>query len=135
MGTFLKNRQLQSASTGVQIPIGSAAQRPDFPVFGMIRFNTDTGFCEFYNGSIWQNMGVGGVVSYTVDNFTGDGSTTVIGPMSSTVASGDDDQIIVFVGSIYQIPGVSYTTDGTAYITFSSAPPDGIPINVILTNN
>jgi hypothetical protein len=135
MGTLLKNRQLQSASTGVQIPVGSAADRPDFPVFGMIRFNTDTGYCEFFNGSVWQNLSTGGSVNYTVDDFTGDGSTTVIGPMSSTVAAGDEDQIIVFVGSIYQIPSVNYTTDGTAYITFTSAPPDGISINVILTSS
>lgn len=135
MGTLLKNRQLQSASTGVQIPIGSAADRPDFPVFGMIRFNTDTGYCEFFNGSLWQNLSTSGSVNYTVDNFTGDGSTTVIGPMTNIVDSGDEDQIIVFVGSIYQIPVTNYTTDGTAYITFTSAPPDGIPINVIFTSS
>ena len=99
MPTFLKNRELQSGSTGIRIPTGSAATRPDNPVFGMIRFNTDTGFCEFYNGTIWQNFGTGGTVSYTVDNFTGDGSQTVF---TMSIQESNAEQIIVFVGSIYQ---------------------------------
>lgn len=132
MGTFLKNRELQSGSTGIRIPTGSAANRPDNPVFGMIRFNTDTGFCEFYNGSIWQNMGVGGVISYTVDNFTGDGSTTVF---TMSVAESNEEQIIVFVGSIYQDPATAYTVDGGFDITFTSAPPNTSPISVIHSSN
>lgn len=135
MGTFLKNRQIQSDSTGVVIPVGNATNRPDYPVFGMIRFNTDIGYCEFYNGTIWQNMGVGGTVTYAVDNFTADGSTAIFGPMSVAVPSGDEDQITVFVGSIYQIPNTNYTTDGTTYITFTSTPPAGMPVNVIHTSN
>lgn len=132
MGTFLKNRELQSGSTGIRIPTGSAANRPDNPVFGMIRFNTDTGFCEFYNGTIWQNMGVGGVISYTVDNFTGDGSTTVF---TMSVAESNEEQIIVFVGSIYQDPATAYTVDGGFDITFTSAPPNTSPISVIHSSN
>jgi hypothetical protein len=132
MGYFVKNRQLQSGSTGVVLPSGSAAQRPDAPTFGMIRFNTTSGFCEFYNGSVWQNFGTGGTVSYTVDEFTGDGSTTVF---TMSIAESDATQIMVFVGSIYQDPATAYTVDGGLDITFTSAPPAGIPINVIQTTN
>jgi hypothetical protein len=132
MGYFVKNRQLQSGSTGVVLPSGSAAQRPDAPTFGMIRFNTTSGFCEFYNGSVWQNFGTGGTVSYTVDEFTGDGSTTVF---TMSIAESDATQIMVFVGSIYQDPSTAYTVDGGLDITFTSAPPAGIPINVIQTTN
>jgi len=132
MGTFLKNRELQSGSTGIRIPTGSAANRPDNPVFGMIRFNTDTGFCEFYNGTIWQNMGVGGAISYTVDNFTGNGVQTVF---TMSIAESDEEQIIVFVGSIYQDPATSYTVNGGFDITFTSAPPDTSPISVIHSTN
>lgn len=132
MPTFLKNRELQSASTGIRIPTGSSATRPDYPVFGMIRYNTDIGFCEFYNGSIWQNMGVGGIINYTVDDFVGDGSTTVF---TMSIAQTDATQIIVFVGSIYQDPAVAYTVDGGFDITFTSAPPAGIPVNVIHSQN
>lgn len=134
MGTFLKNRQIQSGSTAIQIPIGDTTNRPTSPVYGMIRFNTGTGYCEFFNGTQWEQFGVGGSVVYVVDTFTGNGSATIFGPMSQTVASGDEDQIIVFVGSIYQVPGTAYTTDGTTNITFTSAPPNGMTINVIFAS-
>ena len=132
MGNFLKNRQLQSGSTGVVVPTGNSANRPDYPTFGMIRYNTDLGFCEFYNGSIWQNMGVGGMISYTVDDFTGDSSTTVF---TMSVAESVATQLIVFVGSIYQDPATAYTVNGGFDITFTSAPPNTVPINVIHTSN
>jgi hypothetical protein len=132
MGYFVKNRQLQSGSSGVVLPYGGSAVRPENPLFGMIRYNTDAGFCEFYNGSIWQNMGVGGVITYTVDDFTGDGSTTVF---TMSIAESQATQIIVFVGSIYQDPATAYTVNGTYDITFTSAPPAGIPINVIHSTN
>jgi hypothetical protein len=132
MGYFVKNRQLQSGSSGIVIPTGSAADRPVYPTFGMIRYNTDTGFCEFYNGSIWQNMGVGGIISYVVDNFTGNGSQTVF---TMSVAESEETQLIVFVGSIYQDPATAYTVNGGFDITFTSAPPNTVPINVIHSSN
>ena len=132
MGTFLKNRKLQSGSTSIRIPTGSAATRPDSPVFGMIRYNTDSGLVEFYDGTNWVSLSAGGSVSYTVDDFVGDGSTEVF-VMSE--AESDETQIIVFVGSIYQDPATAYTVDGGFNITFTSDPPNGIPINVIHTNS
>lgn len=132
MGYFVKNRQLQSGSTGVVVPVGTSSNRPDYPTFGMIRYNTDIGYCEFYNGSIWQNMGVGGIITYVVDDFTGDGSTTVFG---MSVAESQASQLIVFVGSIYQDPATAYTVDGGFDITFTSAPPSTVPINVIHSSN
>jgi hypothetical protein len=132
MGYFLKNRQLQSGSSGVVLPTGSSATRPENAAFGMIRYNTDTGYCEFFNGSIWQNMGAGGAINYVVDDFTGDGSTTVF-TMSSAVSN--TQQIITFVGSIYQDPLTSYTVNGGYDITFTSPPPNTVPINVIHTSN
>jgi hypothetical protein len=134
MGYYLKNRQLQSGSSGVVLPAGSTAQRPDYPTFGLIRYNTDSGKVEYFNGSIFQTLTTAGSVNYTVDNFTGDGTTTTF-VMSQIVS--DPTQIIVFVGSIYQIPTTSYTVGGpsTYNITFTSAPPDTMPINVIHTNS
>ncbi len=128
MGYFLKNRQLQSGSSGVVIPTGSSATRPDAPVFGLIRYNTDTGYIEYFNGSVFQSLTVTGGINYTVDNFTGDGSDTVF---TMSIAESNADEIIVFVGSLYQIPTTNYTVDGGFDITFTSAPPLGIPINVI----
>lgn len=132
MGYYVKNRRLQSGSTGVVLPTGSAATRPDFPTFGMIRYNTDSGLVEFYNGSVWTSLSAGGSISYNVDSFTGDGSTTVF---NMSEAESSAEQIIVFVGSIYQEPTTAYTVNGGFDITFTSAPPNTVPINVIHTDN
>ena len=51
MGNFLKNRKLLSGSSGVVLPAGGTALRPDNPIFGLIRYNTDSGYVEYFNGS------------------------------------------------------------------------------------
>jgi hypothetical protein len=132
MGYFVKNRRLQSGSSGVVLPTGSTAQRPDYPTFGLIRYNTDSGYVEYFNGTVFVSLATGGAVNYVVDSFTGTGSQTVF-TMSSIVS--DATQIIVFVGSIYQQPTTTYTVNGGYDITFTSAPPSGVPINVIHTNS
>ena len=128
MGYFVKNRRLQSGSSGVVLPAGGSDLRPDSPAFGMIRYNTDLAAVEYFNGTIFEQLGDAGAVSYTVDNFTGDGSTTIF---TMSIAESTTTQIIVFVGSIYQDPLTAYTLDGGFDITFTSAPSSGIPISVI----
>jgi hypothetical protein len=132
MGFYVKNRQLQSGSTGVVLPTGSSATRPEYPTFGMIRFNTDLGLVEFYNGTVWNSLSAGGSISYTVDDFVGNGSQTVF---TMTIPVSSAQNIMVFVGSIYQDPATSYTVNGGYDITFTSAPPNTVPINVIHTSN
>ena len=77
-------------------------------------------------------MGVGGNIAYVVDDFVGNGTQTVF---TMSIAESVAEQIIVFVGSIYQIPVINYTVDGGYDITFTSPPPIGVPINVIHTTN
>ena len=133
MGYFVKNRRLQSGSSGVVLPAGGSALRPDAPKFGLIRYNTDLGAVEFFNGSVFVELGTAGAITYTVDNFIGDGSTLTFA-LSASVSG--DDQVIVFVGSIYQTPTTAYTITGGSLddITFTSAPPVGEPISVILSS-
>jgi hypothetical protein len=133
MGYFVKNRRLQSGSSGVVLPAGGSALRPDAPRFGLIRYNTDLGAVEFFNGSAFVQLGAAGAITYTVDNFIGDGSTLTFA-LSASVSG--DDQVIVFVGSIYQTPTTAYTITGGGLddITFTSAPPVGEPISVILSS-
>jgi hypothetical protein len=128
MGNWTKNRVLESGSTSVVMPSGSSGTRPLAPVFGQFRFNTDTASVEFYNGSVWVTLAAGGGVAYTVDSFVGDGSTTVF---TMSIPESLASQLIVFVGSVYQIPTTNYTVNGGFNITFTSAPPNGLPINVI----
>ena len=128
MGYFVKNRRLQSGSSGVVLPSGGSALRPLDPRFGLIRYNTDLAAVEFFNGTQFVQLSAAGAIDYTVDAFTGDGSTTVF---TMSVQESLETQIIVFVGSIYQDPASAYTVDGGFDITFTSAPPDGEPISVI----
>lgn len=132
MVTLYKNRQLQTSGSGVVLPTGSSATRPDNPAFGLIRYNTDSGYVEYFNGTEFISLAVGGAIVYNVDDFAGNGVQTVF-TMSTTVSSAE--QIIVFVGSIYQDPATSYTVNGGYDITFTSAPPNTVPINIIHTTN
>lgn len=128
MGYFVKNRRLQSGSSGVVLPAGGSAVRPYAPKFGMIRYNTDLAAIEFFNGTTWAELGQAGALSYTVDSFVGDGTTQVF-TMSEEESS--PSQIMVFIGSIYQDSTSAYTVNGGYDITFTSPPPDGEPISVI----
>jgi hypothetical protein len=132
MGYYVKNRRLESGSSGVVLPGGPSSYRPDAPRFGLIRYNTDLAAVEFFDGTQFVQIGQAGPVNYTVDNFTGDGSTLTFGPLSSSVSAAD--QVIVFVGSIYQTPTSAYTVTGAGNdeITFTSAPPFGETISAII---
>ena len=132
MGHFVKDRKLESATSSVVIPSGTSATRPDHPVFGSFRYNTDIGKLEFFNGVVYKTVGISGEVNIVVDTFTGDGATITFA-MSQYESS--VNQVIVFVGAIYQNP-TTYTLTGAGYdITFTSAPPNTVPINVIHTTN
>lgn len=128
MGYFVKNRRLESGSTSIVVPSGTSATRPDAPVFGSFRYNTDLGTLEFFNGTVFKPVGISGEVDLVVDTFTGDGSTLTY-TMSLSVT--DVEQIIVFVGAIYQNPSTYSITGGGNDITFTSAPPLNETINVI----
>jgi len=129
MGNFVKNRRLLSGSSSIVIPSGGTGVRPTSPVFGSFRFNTDLGQMEFFNGSSFAQLASSGSGSISVDSFTGDGSTLTF---SLSTSADDAEQVIVFIGSIYQQPTTTYSiTGGGNDITFTGAPPDGEPINVI----
>ena len=131
MGYFVKNRQLQSGSSSIVVPSGDSADRPVVPVFGSFRYNTDIGTLEFFNGSVFKQVGLGGELNVDVYSATGDGSTLTFS-IGNTTAISANDQVIVFVGSIYQAPTTNYAITGSGYdITFTSAPPSGEPINII----
>lgn len=129
MGNFVKNRRLESGSSSVVVPTGDSSTRPEAPTFGSFRYNTSIGTLEFFNGTLFKPVGISGEVDIVVDSFTGDDSTTTF---SLSVSATDAEQVIVFVGSIYQQPTTTYSiTGGGNDITFTEAPPDNEPVNVI----
>ena len=103
-----------------KLPTGSTGQRPGEPSAGEVRYNTTTGNVEFYNGSSFDNVAIKGNVSITKDSFTGDGSTA---SYVLSITPDDEKNILVFVGNVFQNPGVSYTLSG-ATLTFTSPPPN-----------
>lgn len=54
---------------GVTPPSGTTAQRPGSPGNGVLRYNSTTGQCEFYDGESWTVIGnpVGTVLAWTTD--------------------------------------------------------------------
>jgi len=52
----LKNTTFDSTGS-IKIPVGTDAQRPGSPVTGMIRYNSDQGYIEIYNGTAWAAIG------------------------------------------------------------------------------
>ncbi len=127
MGIFIKNKVLKSGSSSIVIPAGDSATRPDSPTFGSFRYNTDLGKLEYFNGTAFKAVGISGEVTLVIDNFTGDGSTSTF-TMSQIPSS--ISQILVFIGSVYQIPTTNYTILEDD-ITFTSDPPLDEVINII----
>lgn len=128
MGYFVKNTKISGAESHIVLPVGTTALRPTSPVAGSFRYNTDLGQLEYFNGSVFNQLSDIGEVGIVVDSFTGDNSTLTF---SLSVNTSGVNQVIVFVGSIYQQP-TTYTITGSGNdITFGEAPPSGEPINVI----
>jgi hypothetical protein len=120
MGRFLKNTVLEAGSNAIRVPVGTTATRPEIPVNGQIRFNSDTSRFEIYYNA-WKDVAILGNVSITKDSFTGDGLSDTF-TLSQTPTS--TKSILVFVGNVHQNPDDSFTLAGNQ-ITFYNAPPSG----------
>lgn len=135
MGHMLKNTVFRSGSHALGVPSGTSAIGPDSPVNGQTRYNTTTGRLEFYANITgtpsWNAIGREGNVVITKDSFTGNGVAQQFWPLSTSFQSGQENQVIVHAGAVYQIPTTNYTFDGTGNILFSSAPNNGAAITII----
>jgi hypothetical protein len=120
MARLFKNRRIRSGSTAIQLPLGPTDSRPENPVNGQIRFNTDSNRFEIYYFG-WKDLAAIGTVNIVKDSFTGDGSQTQF-MLSKTPVSANT--LLVFVGNVHQNPNDAFTVTG-AQITFNTAPPDG----------
>ena len=133
MGRFVKNPEIGDNASAIKIPNVTTAQRPA-GVNGQIIFNTTTSTYQVYNSSAWGNVSEGiREKTLTVDQFQGDGSTTVFGAGSGNTLDGsttatlsvvpdDATDMLIFVGGVAQVPDTNYTYSG-GQITFGSAPP------------
>lgn len=100
-------------TSGLVIPVGNTAQQPSPAAPGTIRFNTDTGRVEVYDGVEWDTVAAG----VTNQTLYGDNSTLVFTLDRETTAAA---ALVAFNGVI-QLPGVAYTVTGNL-ITFAQPP-------------
>ena len=138
MGRFAKNTLFRSGSYAIDLPATSSSFRPNVAgVTGQtaLRYSTSTDKLEYYSqgGNVWQtvsNVGTG-TARITKDSFTGNSLNTEYGPMSFSYNAGYEANVLVHVGSVYQIPGTNYTFYGNTTIHFASAPSNSSAITLI----
>lgn len=124
-GTSIK----QQSTGGIAIPTGTTSERLSNPATGDIRYNTDLGRVEVFDGLTYDSLSPAGVAGITQDSFTGD-SVTVAFTMSTSVTNDEEQRVIVAVGNVFQNPATAYTLSGST-ITFTSPPGNTESIVVI----
>ena len=132
MGRFVKNKEIHTGSYAIRLPVGTNTLAPQFPIDGQIRFNDSSPTLrnmEVYSNGSWKGVGMDGRVNIIKDTFVGNNLMTSF-PLSNSYDPGHEAEILVFIGSIYQEPGVAYTVNGPNII-FTSPPNNGITVIVL----
>jgi hypothetical protein len=111
-----------TGTKAIDIPAGSDAERPPNPNLGYIRFNTERGTVEWWNGSSW----IQGQSSIEQQTITPTGITNVYTLDSSPPSA---TSILVSINGTVQEANVAYTVAGDQ-ITFSEVPLDSDIIDI-----
>ena len=119
MGRSVKNFAINDQALTLGIPTTSTALRPAGQNGQMI-YNTTTGTLQVYDNG-WANIStsLSAGATITKNTFSGDGSTSAF---TMTISVTNPQDILVFIGGVYQIPTTSYSVSGTT-LTFGSPPP------------
>jgi len=132
MGRLVKNTLFESGSYALGLAATSSSFRGNITGFTSqtaLRYSTSTDKLEYYahTGNVWQTVSnVGsGTSRVTKDSFTGNSLNTEYGPMSFSYDSGYEANVLVHIGTVYQIPGDNYTFYGNTTIHLLSAPGTG----------
>lgn len=114
--------------TGLLLPTGNTSTRPSPVDEGTIRYNSEINVVEYYDGSLWKEVGetAGNVTSQTI---TGDNSTLTFTLDQDSTDAG----IIVSTNGVVQLPGTAYSVTGNQ-ITFAEAPISSDTVDVRFTN-
>lgn len=104
-----------SGNDAIAIPSGNSASRPSTVSSGYLRYNTDIGTIEFYNGEDWTNNQ--SAASMTSQNIVPDGITNVFTLYDTATTNG----VLVSINGTMQQPTSAYTVDGKI-ITFTEIP-------------
>jgi len=133
----IANNPIIPGTASITLPVGTVAQRPSSPLFGMIRANSDSSVWEAYIGSGWKTLNTSGgtVSSVGISGSTGlsvSGSPiTSSGTISLTL--GSELQALSglsVTGIIVRTGSASYTPRTlTAGTGINIANPDGVAGN------
>lgn len=88
---------------------------------GDLYFNSALLKMQVYSGTAWVDVGTPIPLTITLDQFSGNASTTVF---TLSVAPAFQNATEVYIAGVAQKPGSDYTVVGTS-LTFASAPPTG----------
>ena len=113
---------VQFTGNAIGLPLGGTDDRPSTLNAGYIRFNTDTGTLEVYDGSAWDS----GLATITSQILNGNGSDNVF-TLSSSVSS--VNELIISINGTLQQPTAAYSVAGTD-LTFTEVPVSGDVIEV-----
>ena len=119
MGRSVKNFAINDQALTLGIPTTSTALRPAGQNGQMI-YNTTTDTLQVYDNG-WANIStsLSAGATITKNTFSGDGST---GSFTTSISVTNPQDILVFIGGVYQIPTTSYSVSGIT-LTFGSPPP------------
>jgi len=106
-----------NSNTAVLMPIGNSSNYPSYSIAGMMRWNSDLGYMEVYNGTQWTGIETGSGGMVTSDIFNGNGTQTQFTLSQNNTTQGT----FVSINGVIQIPSVSYTVSGNV-LTMVEAP-------------
>lgn len=143
MGRFVKNTELKSGSTAIRVPVGSTARRPEVPLDGQLRMNSTLSRVEMYFSGEWHTLAKVGRVDldqqeFTTNVFATDGNGNPIsnryGDMDYSYNSGEEGNVLVYVGGVKQTANTHYQFLGN--FQFDLTPTDPTPgVTIIMVHN
>ena len=101
-----------SSTGGLDIPVGTTAQRPGSPDTGNFRFNTTFNSIEFWNGSAWLSTHLIPVISAVSGNITNGTGTTLTLTVSDTTST---------INVIYKVGGTEVGRNTGVSVSSGSA--------------
>lgn len=106
-------RIVTNSSASLQVPTGTTAERPTNLVTGTIRYNTNIGEFEVYNGDLipprWEVLRTvrsAEIVSQILG--TGNYVDYIFGPLVYSVSTSTPQNILVFIEGVFQEPNIHY---------------------------
>lgn len=138
MGRMLKNTVFKTGSYTLGVPSSISSIGPDVAQPGQTRYNTTTGKLEFYNNNVWNSVSKEGNVVITKDSFTAWANalqTTFTMTNGGPYLAGQEAQVLVFLNTVFQNPGINYTFSNVAPTTINFTSPAAANATIIVLHN